>query len=99
MIPTLLIDPNGNGPAKGKVAAFQHTTVTASDDIVIEGLTNIKAAVATFNTAPADANNNIACQFSGNTLTLKTYKHDGTDPTPVAATVFSKVVNVIVAGE
>lgn len=81
-----------------KVVMGQHTTVAAVDAVTFPQFTTIEAAVVCLGSDAADALNNVNCTFSGNVLTIKTWKHDGTDPTPVAATAFSKLVNYFVAG-
>lgn len=83
-----------------KVAAGRHTTVAASD-VVDTGLNVVLAVVVSFDSDPADANLFVsAAPVAGaGTFTLKTFKTaDGTDPTPAAATAFSKVVGWIAFG-
>lgn len=87
------------------VAGGQHTTVTASDTIVT-GLKNVTSVVASYDTDPADANMFVSASIgdqagapAAGSILIKTWKTaDGTDPTPVAATAFSKKVNWIAIG-
>ena len=87
--------------ATENTAAGQWTTVTASDTVVT-GLGALSSAVASFETDPADANLLVSCQIgnqagapAAGSIIIKTWKTDGVDPTPVAATVFGKKVNWI----
>lgn len=81
-----------------KLVAGQHTTVAAEDALTFPGIGTIVSAVVCFGTDPADANTYASCTFTAGTLTIKTWKTSGTDPTPVAADAFSKLVNYIVVG-
>ena len=86
------------------VAYGRHTTVTASDTLDT-GLARVSAVVATFETDVADANILVNASIgdqagspAAGSVYIKTWKTDGTDPTPVAASAFSKVVNWIAIG-
>jgi calcineurin-like phosphoesterase len=83
---------------KLKIVAGTHVTVAAADEIVLPQVTTIVSATATLNSDPGADPEHVSATFSGNTLTLKTWKTDGADPTPVAATTFGKTVNYIVVG-
>lgn len=88
-----------------KIASGQHTTVAASDTIVT-GLSTVLSVVASYETDPADANMFVSAQIgdqagapAAGSVVIKTWKSaDGTDPTPVAATAFAKLVNWIAIG-
>lgn len=93
-----------DAPGGLKMAAGQATTATASDTIVT-GLALLVAAVATYDTDPADANTYVSASIgdqagapAAGSFLLKTWKQSGTDPTPVAADAFSKKVNWIAFG-
>jgi predicted RecA/RadA family phage recombinase len=83
----------------------QATTVTAADTIVT-GLTTVLGAVASLDSDPGDdpmlASVTIGDQAgapAAGSIILKTWKNTGgTDPTPVAATTFSKKVNWLAWG-
>lgn len=88
-----------------KFMAGQSTTVTASDTVAT-GLTKLSGVVAYLNDAPgddpswvsADIGDQAGAPAAGSFL-LKTWKNtSGSDPTPVAATTFSKKVNWIAFG-
>lgn len=88
-----------------KFMAGQSTTVTASDTVAT-GLTKLSGVVACLNDAPgddpswvsADIGDQAGAPAAGSFL-LKTWKNtSGSDPTPVAATTFSKKVNWIAFG-
>lgn len=80
------------------------TTASAADTIAT-GLTTVAAVVVSFQTDPADANMLVSATIgdqagapAAGSFILKTWKTDGTDPTPVAADAFSKAVNWIAIG-
>lgn len=88
----------GNLPA-GRFAAGTLTNVTASDTVVT-GLTTVSACGASWGTDPADANFIVSATIgdqagapAAGSILVKSWKTDGTDPTPAAATSFSKVIN------
>jgi hypothetical protein len=91
--------------AGGKMAFGQRTTASAADTIAT-GLTTVTSCTATLETDPADANLYASCQVGdqsaapiAGSIIIKTWKTaDGTDPTPVAATAFSKKVNWVAGG-
>jgi hypothetical protein len=83
---------------KVKVIAGQHTTVAASDNVTIEQLTTIVSAVVSLDSDPGDDPLLTSATFSTNVLTIKTWKTNGSDPTPGAASTFTKKVNYIVVG-
>lgn len=93
-----------DAPGGLKFAAGTHTTVAASDTVVT-GLAQVLAVVACFATDPADANTYVSSTIgdqagtpAAGSFLLKTWKQSGTDPTPIAADAFSKVVNWIAVG-
>jgi hypothetical protein len=94
-----------NRMAHVPVAFGQALTVAASDTIVT-GLQKVVAVVASFDTDPGDANLFVSASIgdqagtpAAGSFLLKTWKTaDGTDPTPVAASSFSKKVNWIAIG-
>lgn len=88
-----------------KVARGQHTTVTAADTVVT-GLATVVAVVACLESDPVDdpfmcsaqVGNQSGAPAAGSII-IKTWKNTGgTDPTPAAATTFSKLVNWIAIG-
>ena len=88
-----------------KVYVKRHTTVAAVDTIVCTGLSKVVTVHASYDTDPADANTYISATIgdqagtpAAGSVLLKTWKTDGADPTPAAATAFSKVVTVIAFG-
>lgn len=93
------------GVAAGyKIARGQQTTVAAVDTVVT-GLTTVVAVVASYDDDPGDANllvsatiGNQAGAPAAGSIIIKTWKTDGVDPTPVAATAFGKKVNWIAVG-
>lgn len=95
---------SGTAAAK-KVTGGLHTSVAAADTVVT-GLATVTSCVATYATDPADANLFVSCTVgdqagtpAAGSIIIKTWKSaDGTDPTPVAATTFSKAVNWIAYG-
>lgn len=88
-----------------KTVAGQATTATASDTIVT-GLSKLVGAIASLDDSPIDdpimATASIGDQAgspAAGSFLLKTWKDTGgTDPTPAAATTFSKKVNWIAFG-
>ena len=88
-----------------KVARGQATTVTAADTIVT-GLATVVAVVACLDSDPVDdpfmCSATIGDQAgspAAGSFILKTWKNTGgTDPTPAAATTFSKKANWIAIG-
>lgn len=88
-----------------KVAYGQKTTVTAADTIVT-GLATVVSVVASLDADPVDdpfmctatIGDQAGAPAAGSFI-LKTWKNTGgTDPTPVAATTFTKKVNWIAIG-
>ena len=99
------INALAGGVASGyKIVRGVHTTVTASDTVVT-GLSTVVAIVATLESDPGDnpllvsasIGDQAGAPAAGSVL-IKTWKTDGTDPTPVAATTFSKKVNWVAIG-
>lgn len=99
------INALAGGVASGyKIARGVHTTVTASDTVAT-GLSTVVAIVATLESDPGDnpllvsasIGDQAGAPAAGSVL-IKTWKTDGTDPTPVAATTFSKKVNWVAIG-
>jgi len=88
-----------------KIARGQATTVTASDTVVT-GLATVVAVMASLDSDPVDdpfmASASIGDQAgspAAGSVYIKTWKNTGgTDPTPAAATTFSKKVNWIAIG-
>ena len=88
-----------------KFAAGQHTTVAAADTVVT-GLATVVAAFAQLDDNPGDnpitANASVGDQAgspaAGSILVNTWQDTGGTDPTPVAATTFSKKVNWFAIG-
>lgn len=94
------------GIASGyKIARGQQTTVAASDTVVT-GLSTVVAVIASLDSDPGDdpfmASASIGDQAgspAAGSIYIKTWKNTGgTDPTPAAATTFSKKVNWIAIG-
>ncbi|MCC7423773.1 MAG: hypothetical protein IT428_26205 [Planctomycetaceae bacterium] len=88
-----------------KVARGQHTTVAASDTVVT-GLATVVAVVASLDSDPVDDPCLVTASIgdqagspAAGSILIKTWKNTGgTDPTPAAATTFSKKVNWIAFG-
>lgn len=88
-----------------KIARGQQTTVTASDTVVT-GLATVVAVIASLDSDPVD--DPFMCSASigdqagspaAGSILIKTWKNTGgTDPTPLAATTFSKKVNWVAIG-
>ena len=94
------------GVAAGyRIARGQMTTATASDTVVT-GLTTVVSAVANLESAPVltcdRANGNIGNQSgapaAGSILITTWMPTSNSNPTPIAATTFSKLVNWIAVG-
>lgn len=87
------------------IARGQHTTVAASDTVVT-GLATVVSVVASMESDPVDdpfmcsaAKGDQAGAPAAGSVYIKTWKNTGgTDPTPAAATTFSKLVNWIAVG-
>lgn len=87
-----------------RVVGGQHTTVTATDTVVT-GLSQVVAAVVSYDTDPADANTYVSATIgdqagapAAGSIVVKSWKQSGSDPTPIAADAFGKVVNWIAVG-
>ena len=88
-----------------KVAAGQLTTVSAADTVVT-GLATVVAVVASLDDNPGDNPEWVSATIgdqagapAAGSIIIKTWQNtSGTDPTPVAATTFSKKVNWIAFG-
>lgn len=94
----------GGAVAGLKMAAGRLTTVTATDTVVT-GLATVTSVVVSYETDPADANTYVSATIgdqagtpAAGSVIIKTWKQSGTDPTPIAADAFSKVVNWIAVG-
>lgn len=94
------------GAAAGyRIARGQHTTVAASDTVVT-GLATVVAVVACLDSDPVDDPFMVTASIgdqagtpAAGSVLIKTWKNTGgTDPTPAAATTFSKKVNWIAVG-
>lgn len=88
-----------------KIARGQHTTIAAADTVAT-GLATVVAVVACLESDPVDdpfmctaqVGNQSGAPVAGSVI-IKTWKNtSGTDPTPAAATTFSKLVNWIAIG-
>lgn len=87
-----------------KIVGGQHTTVTAADTVAT-GLSTVLSVVASYETDPADANTYVSAQKgdqagapAAGSIIIKTWKQSGSDPTPIAADAFTKLVNWIAVG-
>lgn len=93
------------GVATGyKIARGVHTTVAASDTVVT-GLATVVAVVACLSSDPTDDPEMVSATIgdqagtpAAGSILIKTWKNGATDPTPAAATTFSKLVNWIAIG-
>jgi predicted RecA/RadA family phage recombinase len=88
-----------------KVACGQHTTVAASDTVAT-GLAKVLAVVASLESDPTDNPEWVTAQIgnqagapAAGSIIIKTWQNTGgTDPTPAAASTFSKLVNWVAVG-
>lgn len=88
-----------------RTVAGQLTTVTATDTVVT-GLTTVVSVVATLDDNPIDDPEWVSATIgdqagtpAAGSVIIKTWKNTGgTDPTPAAATTFSKKVNWVAVG-
>lgn len=87
------------GVKGGRVTFGQHTTVAASDTVVT-GLAVVIAAGASLDSDPGDDPEAVSVSVgdqagtpAAGSILIKTWKNSGTDPTPTAASTFSKKVN------
>jgi hypothetical protein len=88
-----------------RVAMGQQTTVAAADTVVT-GLNTVLSAVACLESDLGDDPEWVSCQIgdqagapAAGSIIIKTWKNTGgTDPTPVAATTFTKKVNWFAMG-
>lgn len=93
------------GVATGyKIARGVHTTVAAADTVVT-GLSTVVAVVACLSSDPTDDPEMVSATIgdqagtpAAGSVIIKTWKNGATDPTPAAATTFSKLVNWIAIG-
>lgn len=83
-----------------KVFSNTHVTVAAVDTITIAGARKINRVIASFETDSADANYLVSAKPGtvDGTIVISSWRTDGTDPTPVAATAFTKRVAYIAVG-
>jgi 3D (Asp-Asp-Asp) domain-containing protein len=96
---------SGGVAAGYKIARGQLTTVTAADTVVT-GLATVVAVVASLESDPVDDPFMVSAQIgdqagapAAGSVIIKSWKNTGgTDPTPLAATTFSKKVNWIAIG-
>jgi hypothetical protein len=94
-------------PVSGKKVAYGQQTTVAASDTVVTGLATVTACVASLESDPADDPEWTTCAVgdqagtpAAGSILVKTWKNTGgTDPTPVAATTFSKKVNWIAWGQ
>ncbi len=92
-------------PTAMAVAYGQYTTSTASDT-VITGLTTVVCAMASLDSDPGDDPSWVSATIgdqagtpAAGSILIKTWKNTGgTDPTPAAASTFTKKVNWIAIG-
>ena len=101
---------NGTTAAAGTptamVFAYGQTTTAAASDTIITGLSTVVAVVACLNDDPGDDPEWVSASIgdqagtpAAGSFLLKTWKNTGgTDPTPAAASTFSKKVNWIAIG-
>ena len=83
-----------------RAVSYTHTTIAAVDQVAAGalGLRGIVGAMVSLNDDASDGLYDASASFTPTTLTIKTWKTDGSDPTPVAATSFGAVLNLIVFG-
>ena len=83
-----------------KLEINDHTTVAAVDTITTS-LRNVRHCGVSLKSDASDAGYmfSAAPGATAGTIVIKSWKTDGTDPTPVAATAFSKSVTWWAAGE
>ncbi|MBI1207635.1 MAG: DUF2190 family protein [Azospirillum sp.] len=87
-----------------RVAFGQHTIVAAADTVAT-GLSTVVSVVASLDTDPADATLLVSATVgdqagtpAAGSVILKSWKTDGADPTPAAATSFGAKLNWIAVG-
>lgn len=84
-----------------KIVSDTATTASATDTINT-GLRKLNRVVVSFESDPGDANLQVSAvpvgESAPGSFVLKTWKTDGSDPTPVAATSFAKKVAWIAVG-
>lgn len=87
-----------------RFVAGAHATVAAADTVPT-GLSKVLGVVASYETDPADPNSYVSAQVgdqdgapAAGSVIIKTWKTTGSDPTPVAADAFGKVVNYLAWG-
>lgn len=83
-----------------KIASGTQTGVAATD-VVATGLRKVLRVVVSFESDASDAGYMVTAAPHATILgsfNLKTWKTDGTDPTPVAATAFGKLISWIAIG-
>jgi hypothetical protein len=93
------------GHSNQKVACGQFSTVSAADTVVT-GLNTVVSVVAVLEADPGDDPMLVSAQIgdqagspAAGSIIIKTWKNTGgTDPTPLAATTFTKKVNWIAIG-
>lgn len=94
-------------PATGLRFDFGQATTVAASDTIATGLSEVIAVIAGFDDNPGDDPNYVSASIgdqagtpAAGSFLLKTWKNTGgTDPTPLAATTFSKKVNWIAVGK
>jgi hypothetical protein len=99
-----IFSPSSKG-SNHKIAAGQHTSVTANDTIVT-GLARVLFVVASFEDAPALTSAQVVAQIGNQStapapgsIAIKTYQPTATgDGTPIAATGFGKKINWMALG-
>jgi hypothetical protein len=82
-----------------KIAVGEHTTVAASDE-VDTGLREVLFVTVSPGQDVGDAFASVSAAKSATAgkVTIKSWKTDGSDPTPVAASAFSKKVQWMAVG-
>lgn len=82
-----------------QVMGAVHTTASAADTIDVPGISTIVSVSATPKTDPSADLTIVSATWSGNTITLKSWKPTAADNSaPTAATSFSKAINLVVIG-
>lgn len=97
-----IADPSTAGT---KIIGGQHTTAAAADTVVT-GLATVTWVVASLDSDPGDDPEWVSATIgdqagspAAGSIIIKTWKNtSGTDPTPTAATTFSKKVNWVAGG-
>lgn len=105
LLAAAVANPVGGVSAGYKIKIGRSTTV-AAEDTIATGLAMVVAVIASLDSDPVDDPFMVTATIgdqagspAAGSFILKTWKNTGgTDPTPAAATTFSKVVNWIAIG-